>query len=190
MTTRTIETEKTVTDEQEVEICDGCGEGEDKSELMEYYPSHRKSDEEDWDSLHFHRGCKSQLDTSAPERYKGLWDDSSVKDSYNKLKDVLTGYGYAGYTSRIVFGVFYLIYFPYFFLPSIIYGEVNDMESSGESITGDYILFLGIWMFIFSVVDIFAEWGIMWDATSESAHPTVWVNAFIQHFPVISWLPF
>lgn len=68
MVTREIETERTVTETEKIDICDGCGKGEDAGTLRTYSPHNdAQMDDDKWDEAHFHSHCVHQLDTSPPD---------------------------------------------------------------------------------------------------------------------------
>lgn len=89
MTTRTVTVERTVEEDEELDVCDGCGTSEeDSDEKLLTYTAYRHNQ---GNPLHFHESCYQQLNTSSPSHE----DDSPSfvvrsKESFASFKDGLT----------------------------------------------------------------------------------------------------
>lgn len=87
MTTRTVEVERTVTDEEEVYICDFCGESADDSdeEMLSYWKIDHNSfgieKNRSYPELHLHTGCAERgLGDLGPRPKDDENDDRSISN--------------------------------------------------------------------------------------------------------------
>jgi len=190
MTTRTIETERTVTEEEKIEVCDGCGTSNDDGKLYEFTRQNRVGEVK---TLHFHEECSKQLQTTSPnheatENIKSFRE--KARSFKNKSENAVRSNDYLSVVVSLVVKTFCAVYYPYLAPFHLIKLEANGWEGSdGEPPILAVGFFLIVWGLAFMTLDIAAGSEILFQLGEEVNSPFAgsWIDAYFNHFPVVSW---